>query len=733
MSLRLASPSPPPSSSKKGKRRSKTKSRSKLSTPNPALQQVEGERGSSSSADEGFGDSQAAHNVFDDALSDEKLWSICGTRQLSQVTQLSIIVDSSRIFLDDLPNYLPNLQSLTLDNSRIGSIRDLGTNLRGLVRLSMGECGLQGLEGIAALDSLRELRLSSNQISDLTPLAMHETLQVLDLTSNSIEDWSQVEMLATCSMLYSLDLRKNFIEERAKEYRKVVCWHVKQLKVLDGRHVQLGEGDIEDERMLGESVRKLTEALKKDGRRERREAEEKRRDLADPLKVAPAQISSIKGGSPGVSSILSGGAGIYSNTKDSELSRGIVTLGGGAARSILKRRSTLTDDLSTTTTEAFKSPIQHAEREEDSPQHQQKNEKIVADNIRPSTGSKLEKEEDTESPLFFRRPHTAIGGGSRGNSGVGFDGRPMSASSGGSASKSRGLLVGSDGPGWSPDKFQKQRRHYVFNNKKSGIRLMDIESDESDSSPDGDDSDSEDDGFVDRKAMKARSNKMHLTAKAKNAPENNSNPNFLEEKKTSSPPSASVAVTKSAEKSARTTTFNDKAGLQLGFDLRGSLANITTWIEGNSDDSSSSTSSSGASAGIRHMNPLSKSGAAAPGCRQPTSPKRTALSKEALLSECQAVVAPLSSNDELSDSQSGIPYPKGPSNGMTDRDLIALLRQQPKDVPEMKTRESFRRFFARMKKDRFEYLLRAANKDKATKDGDKKVAKRMALVADVLV
>jgi Leucine-rich repeat (LRR) protein len=157
MSLRLASPSPPPSSSKKGKRRSKTKPRSKLSTPNPALQQVEGERGSSSSADEGFGDSQAAHNVFDDALSDEKLWSICGTRQLSQVTQLSIIVDSSRIFLDDLPNYLPNLQSLTLDNSRIGSIRDLGTNLRGLVRLSMGECGLQGLEGIAALDSLREV------------------------------------------------------------------------------------------------------------------------------------------------------------------------------------------------------------------------------------------------------------------------------------------------------------------------------------------------------------------------------------------------------------------------------------------------------------------------------------------------------------------------------------------------------------------------------------------------
>ncbi|GMH73629.1 hypothetical protein TL16_g06245 [Triparma laevis f. inornata] len=647
-------------------------------------------------AEEDRGDSGASHNVFDDALSDEKLWSICGTRHLSLVTQLSIIVDSSRIFLDDLPNYLPNLQSLTLDNSRIGSIRDLGTDLRGLVRLSMGECGLMGLEGIGALDSLRELRLSNNQITDLTPLAMHETLQVLDLTSNNIEDWSQVEMLSTCPMMYSLDLRKNFIEERAKEYRKIVCWHVGQLKILDGRHVQIGEGEIEDDGILGESVRKLTSALKKDGRRERREAEEKRRDRAEGMvKVAPAPIQQ-KGGSPGVNNILEGGAGIYSNTKDSELSRGIVTLGGGAARSILKRRSTLTDDLSATTTgvgggvEAFNSPIQNAEREEDSPQHQQREEKAGAGGDQTEHGG------------------------------------PMSASSGGSASKSRGLLVGSEGPGWSPDKFQKQRRHYVFNNKKSGIRLMDIESDESDEGGggDGDDSDSEDDCFVDRKALKARSMKVGLAGAARGAPENSSSPtgsvgNFLEEKKTSSPSSprgglvwgggagagagagAGVGVgvgigigIGSPSSGKKTTTFNDKAGLQLGFDLRGSLANITTWIEGGSDDDDSS--SSGSSGGVvRHMKPLGGTGVGMLGGKQPTTPerKRTALSKEALLEECQAVVGGgVESEEELSDGGGGsIPYPKGVSNSMTDKDLIALLKQQPKDVPEMKTRESFRR------------------------------------------
>ena len=51
----------------------------------------------------------------------------------------------------------------------------------------------------------------------------------------------------------------------------------------------------------------------------------------------------------------------------------------------------------------------------------------------------------------------------------------------------------------------------------------------------------------------------------------------------------------------------------------------------------------------------------------------------------------------------------------------------------MRTRESFRRFFARMRKDRFEYLLRAANMEKNQKECDKKVAKRLALVNDILV
>ena len=379
---------------------------------------------------------------------------------------------------------------------------------------------------------------------------MHETLQVVDVQNNAVEEWGGVEMLGTVGGLYSLDLRRNFIGENAPDYRKIVCYHIPQLKVLDGRHVGHGESASVTEAVIAASIDKVERLLQEDGRKERREREEKERAKSG-AKAVPGAKPAVVGSNTatGSPSLLSNNEGIFSQTKvrevalganisnipplhsniflnkicyathyarslqDSELSRGIVTLGGGAARSILKRRNTLTDDLSTS---AFASSTKPQEDEGDSPQHLQKDEKQedatkpTQDKVRPHTSTPGSEKE--ASPLFFRRPHTALG--VRGNSGVGFDGRPNSASSGGSCTKvrysgsrtslitcreaalpltyrlatlvsfrssqSRGLLVGTDGPGWSPDKFQKQRRHYVFNNKKSGIRLIDIESDESD-------------------------------------------------------------------------------------------------------------------------------------------------------------------------------------------------------------------------------------------------------------
>lgn len=50
----------------------------------------------------------------------------------------------------------------------------------------------------------------------------------------------------------------------------------------------------------------------------------------------------------------------------------------------------------------------------------------------------------------------------------------------------------------------------------------------------------------------------------------------------------------------------------------------------------------------------------------------------------------------------------GSALSMSDADLVALLRRRPKDVPQLHSRESFRRFFAGMPRSRMLHLLRRA-------------------------
>jgi hypothetical protein len=164
-------------------------------------------------------------------------------------------------------------------------------------------------------------------------------------------------------------------------------------------------------------------------------------------------------------------------------------------------------------------------------------------------------------------------------------------------------------------------------------------------------------------------------------------------------------------------TFSDKAGMQLGFDLRGSLANITTWIDEGSEEGEEREG--GDEMVAKGMERGGDKGI---------------MSKESLVAQVQDVVVgedDLAGDEGLEEDH--IPYERGAANDMTDKELIRLLKQQPKDVPVMRTRESFRRFFARMKRDRMEYVLRAANAGKDNGAADKKVAKRMALMDDCLV
>jgi Leucine-rich repeat (LRR) protein len=117
-------------------------------------------------------------HILASRIDEDFIVSISGIKDLNRIEYLSFQIDSNVQSVLDLPDLLPNLKHLVLDNSTITTIRDLGVGLRGLSSLSLSGCGLHDLDGIGVLHGLEELNLSDNYISDIAPLSMHEKLQV---------------------------------------------------------------------------------------------------------------------------------------------------------------------------------------------------------------------------------------------------------------------------------------------------------------------------------------------------------------------------------------------------------------------------------------------------------------------------------------------------------------------------------------------------------------------------
>lgn len=75
----------------------------------------------------------------------------------------------------------------------------------------------------------------------------------------------------------------------------------------------------------------------------------------------------------------------------------------------------------------------------------------------------------------------------------------------------------------------------------------------------------------------------------------------------------------------------------------------------------------------------------------------------------------------------------GRAVGMSDEALERMLRRQPRTVPELRTKDSFREFFQGMEAERMGRLLRGAYEGTLPADElDKKVQKRLGLVGDKL-
>ncbi|XP_053175918.1 leucine-rich repeat-containing protein 56 [Scomber japonicus] len=189
-------------------------------------------------------DSDTAVELY---LSPQKLKSLCGTSDLSQVTSLEICVDTQENTLGNFGAYLPKLVQLKMNNSTILSVRDLGTTLFHLQVLWMSRCCLQDLDGISTLSSLKELYLAYNSVSDLSQVGMLENLQLLDLEGNDVDDLVQVQYLGLCNKLRTLTLGGNPVCIRPNptatqmtdySYRAAVRELVPQLSYLDDVRVE---------------------------------------------------------------------------------------------------------------------------------------------------------------------------------------------------------------------------------------------------------------------------------------------------------------------------------------------------------------------------------------------------------------------------------------------------------------------------------------------------------------
>uniref|UniRef100_A0A3Q2VHE7 Leucine rich repeat containing 56 n=1 Tax=Haplochromis burtoni TaxID=8153 RepID=A0A3Q2VHE7_HAPBU len=180
-------------------------------------------------------------------LSPEKLKLLCGTQDLSNVTSLEICVDTQENTLGNFGVYLPGLVQLKMNNSRILSVRDLGTTISQLQVLWMSRCCLRDLDGITTFCAVTELYLSYNNVSDLSQVGMLENLQLLDLEGNDVDDLVQVQYLSLCSKLERLTLEGNPVCLRPNptstqmadySYRAAVRELVPQLRYLDDVKVE---------------------------------------------------------------------------------------------------------------------------------------------------------------------------------------------------------------------------------------------------------------------------------------------------------------------------------------------------------------------------------------------------------------------------------------------------------------------------------------------------------------
>lgn len=107
------------------------------------------------------------------------LINLTNHENLKEIEKLKLKIDSKYQSVSEIGIHLTQLRILILDGSYLQSLRDFGNQFPYLQVLSVNECSLNDLDGIACFQSLIELHAANNRISELASIGFLDFLEVI--------------------------------------------------------------------------------------------------------------------------------------------------------------------------------------------------------------------------------------------------------------------------------------------------------------------------------------------------------------------------------------------------------------------------------------------------------------------------------------------------------------------------------------------------------------------------
>ena len=198
--------------------------------------------------------------ILTENIDKNEICRICNVdeEELDEVRKIELKIDLKFSSLQEMGDLLPNLLELRLSNSRLSSLRDIGTSCSNLRTLWVNSCGLNSLSGMNGFPSLKELFASYNEIIEVSDLAFHEGIEILDLEGNEIAD---IEPLTMVSNLKQLTLAGNLISDNPN-YKEIVTSLLPDLESLDEGIDEDLHTDKENYKIMKNVIRKAFEGTK---------------------------------------------------------------------------------------------------------------------------------------------------------------------------------------------------------------------------------------------------------------------------------------------------------------------------------------------------------------------------------------------------------------------------------------------------------------------------------------